>query len=364
MTRFPLLDNVYANSEASIQGHYLTSAASVPDYVTRNWVQQYGGRGRPNDFGTFAVSWPGNGFLFNQAEQQGISYFNYGEGFVGGFPSVADRNRTPAILAAITAVQAKSDLGPPFGGCFPSDLTIGTALDGGEIFDSSLPSGAPAGSYSHVDCFRSRLAQQLQAGAVPAFNYVTLTSDHTRGTQPGFPTPTSMVADSDLAIGQIVDTISHSSIWDSSAIFIVEDDSQDGADHVDAHRIPVAVISPFAKAGAVIHTRYDVLSVVRTIELILGMKPLSINDALATPMYDVFASTRVNTEPVRALVPKVDLLARNTATSPDAQWATSLTLSRPDSVSQADLDVILWHSVHGASSKAPPPGPGASGEDD
>lgn len=182
------------------------------------------------------------------------------------------------------------------------------------------------------------------------------------GTQPGFPVPTSMVADSDLAIGQLVETISHSSIWGSSAIFIVEDDSQDGADHVNAHRIPVAVISPYAKSGAVLHTRYDLLSVVRSIELILGMKPLSLNDALATPMYDVFGLTPANSAPIKAIVPAIDLLKMNTIKSPDAEWSKSLPLGKPDLVSQAILDIILWHSVHGAKSTPPPPGPGAEGE--
>lgn len=363
--RFPLLDNVYANSEASVQGHFWTTAALVPDYVTRNWVQNYSGRGRQNDFGTYAASSPGNSILFTQAQKQGVSYFNYGEGLIGGFSSVPDRDRTPELLKQITAIEANSDLGPPFSGCYPSDVNIGTALDAAnsEIFDSSLPANAPAGSYSHVDCFRERFAKQVAQGTVPSLNYLTLTSDHTRGTQPSFPVPTSMVADSDLAIGQLIDTISHSPIWPSSAIFIVEDDSQDGADHVNAHRIPVAVVSPYAKAGAVVHTRYDLVSVLRSIELILGLKPLSLNDGLATPMYDAFAPTAVNSAPVTAIVPSVDLLLRNTAASPDSMWSTSLPLGQPDQVSQADLDRILWHSVKGANSEPPPPGPGAEGEE-
>ena len=364
VSRFPLLDGVLANSEASMQGHYWTSSAMVPDYVSRNWVQQYAGRGRPNDFGSYAVTWPGNGYIFGQAETQGVSYYNYGEAFDGGFAQVADRDRTPAILAMQKKVQAKSDLGPPFGGCFPADTGIGTALDNGEIFDSSMPTGAPKGSYSHVDCFRTRFAQQLTSGSVPALSYLSLTSDHTRGTQPGYPTPTSMIADSDLAIGQLVDTISHSSIWSSSAIFIVEDDSQDGADHVNAHRIPVAVVSPYAKANVVLHTRYDLLSVVRSIEMILGLDPLSLNDALASPMYDVFASTPVNSAPLSATVPAVNLLEMNSAAAPDSEWSTSLALGQPDQVPQATLDAIIWHSVYGADSTPPPPGPGASGQDD
>ncbi len=363
VSRFPLLDAVYANSEASIQGHYWTAAAMVPDYVTRNWIQQYGGRNRPNDFGTYSVSWPGNGFLFDQADQQGISYFNYGEGFVGGgAPGVVDRDLTAQMAKANAKVLAKSDLGPPFGGCYPSDLTIGTALDGGQIFDSSLPTGAAAGSYSHVDCFRQRFATQVAANAVPTLNYLTLTSDHTRGTQPGYPLPKSMVADSDLGVGQIIDTISHSPIWSSSAIFVVEDDSQDGADHVDAHRIPVLVVSPYARSRAVIHTRYDLLSAVRSVELIAGLKPLTLNDALATPMYSAFSSKPENLEAYTAITPSADLLATNGPDAPDSPWSSRLALDKPDQVSQADLDVILWHSVHGADSSAPPPGPRAEGE--
>ncbi|HZM65344.1 MAG TPA: alkaline phosphatase family protein [Nakamurella sp.] len=359
VTRFPLLDHVYANSEASIEGHYWTSAATVPDYVNRNWIQNYAGRGRPSDFGQYAVTFPGNGFLFDQAQRQKISYFNYGEAFAGDEPIIPDRNRSAVQLAESKRVAANSDLGPPFGGCYPGDMGIGSALDGNETFDSSLPAGAPAGSYSHVDCFRQRFAQQLAANAVPSFNYMSLTSDHTRGTQQGFPTPTAMVADSDQAVGQIVDTISHSSIWKSSAIFVVEDDSQDGADHVDAHRIPAMVISPFAKKGAVVNDRYDLLSVTRSMELILGMKALSINDVLATPMYDVFTPTAANIAAVTAIPSNVDLLERNTAISPLARESSKLPLGQTDEVPQWQLDNILWQSVFGAGSTAPPPGPGA-----
>jgi YVTN family beta-propeller protein len=363
VTRFPLLDNVNANSEASIEGHFWTTSASVSDYVSRNWVHEYAGRGRPNDFGVYAVTFPGNGFLFDQAERQKISYFNYGEGLANVWPDVPDRNRSNAQLAIAEKVAANSDLGAPSKGCFPSDVTIGTAMDGGEIFDSSLPVGAPAGSYSHVDCFRKRFADQSAADAVPAFNYISLTSDHTRGTAAGFPTPSAMVADSDQAVGELVDSISHSSIWSSSAIFVVEDDSQDGADHVNAHRIPAMVISPFARSGAVIHSRYDLVSVVHSIELILGLNPLGVNDALATPMYEAFTPTADNAEPVSAIPSGVDLLSRNSATAPDARLSSRLKLERTDEVPQQELDSILWHSVYGANSAPPPPGPGAEPED-
>ena len=371
VTRFPLLDHVYANSEASIQGHYWTSSAGVPDYVDRNWVQNYAARGRPNDFGLFAVTFPGNGFLFDQAERQHISYFNYGE-IAGNEPDVPDRDRTPELLARAKRVAANSDLGPGVqpDGTYPAIGPIGQVagsdpsdpLDG-EIFDSSLPAGAPPVSYSRIDSFRARFAEQLATGSVPAFNYLCLTGDHTRGTQTGFPVPTAMVADNDLALGQLVDTISHSSIWMSSAIFVVEDDSQDAADHVDAHRIPAAVISPYAEEGAIIHRRYDLLSVIRSMELIIGMKALSLNDALATPMYDAFTTRPLNAAPVDAIPANVDLLERNTAAAPWVALSDGLDLGAVDAVSQAELDAVLWKSVYGLDATPPPPGPNAEWED-
>jgi DNA-binding beta-propeller fold protein YncE len=371
VTRFPLLDHVFANSEASIQGHFWTAAASVPDYVDRNWVQEYAGRGRPNDFGVYAVTFPGNGFLFNQAERQHISYFNYGEAIAGDEPGIRDRNQTPELVAQESAVAANSDLGPGLtvNGTYPSDLSIGQVLgadqtnpQSGEIFSCSLPPGAPPGSYSCMDSFRARFESQIATGTVPTFNYLTMTSDHTRGTQTGFPTPSAMVADGDLALGQLVDLISHSRIWSSSVIFVVEDDSQDGADHVNAHRIPVAVISPYAREGAIIHRRYDLLSVVRSMELIMGMKALSLNDALATPMYDAFTSEPLNAAPVDVIIPAVDLLERNMAAAPWAALSNSLPLGEVDAVPQGQLDAILWKSVYGADSTPPPAGPEAERE--
>src|SRR5207237_6181181 len=133
-----------------------------------------------------------------------------------------------------------------------------------------------------------KLTAQLATSSVPAFNYMVLPSDHTVGTSPGGRTPRAMIAENDYALGQIVDLISHSSIWNSSLILVVEDDSQDGADHVDAHRIPALVISPFTKKGAVIHTRYDMVSFIRTLELPIGMKPLGLSDALSVAPHHPF----------------------------------------------------------------------------
>jgi YVTN family beta-propeller protein len=377
--RFPLLDHVYANSEASQDGHMWTSAANVTDHMLKSWQQisnlfgDYGARGRPLETGVLAVSFPPKGFLFDQAIRDKISFFNYGEAYGGDFPlpypqipllaSTVDKDRGPAEVAAAAAKFANSDFNTPgrAGDCFPNGFYLAVdVLTGKQVFDSSLPLGIDG--ESRTDCFRSRLAQQLASGSVPAFNYLTLTSDHTQGLAAGARTPQAFVADNDLGTAQIIDTISHSAIWPESAIFVVEDDSQDGADHVDAHRIPALVVSPYAKAGAVVHTRYDQLSAIRTMELILGMHPLSLNDALATPMYDAFDSAPSNIAPYDAITPAQDLNARNPTSGPGARAASKLDLRTIDSVPQRTLDRMIWHAVHGQRSTPPPPGPNATPE--
>jgi DNA-binding beta-propeller fold protein YncE len=360
--RFPLLDHLYANSEASIDGHFWTSAAKVSDYVEKSWFQNYGGRGRPYDFGVYAVTFPQDGFLFDQADRDGVSWFNYGEAIAGLVPVSADKDRTPDVAADETRKLAKSDLGQ--NGCYPNDSSVGKdSVSGQEVFDSSLPTGAPTGSASRFDCFSQRFATQLATNTVPALNYLVLTNDHTRGLEPGAHTPLAMVADNDLALGQIVERISHSPIWSSSAIFVVEDDSQDGADHVDAHRTEAAVISPYARRGAVVQNRYDQLSIIRSIELLLGMRPLGLFDSLATPMYDAFSPTPDNGEPYDSTSEQVDLLDRNADTATNRALSAGLDLNHGvDRVPQRTLDSVLWKSVHGASATPPPPGPNADPE--
>jgi len=169
-----------------------------------------------------------------------------------------------------------------------------------------------------------------------------------------------MIADNDLATAQIVDTISHSRIWAHTAIFVVEDDSQDGADHVDAHRTVAAVISPYARRGAVVHDRYDQLSMIRSIELIIGMRPLSLNDALATPMYDAFQSTPANIAAVQALPERQNLLATNPSGTLGARLSAQQDFRDIDAVPQHTLDNLLWMSVHGLRSAPPLPGPNAT----
>jgi phospholipase C len=164
-------------------------------------------------------------------------------------------------------------------------------------------------------------------------------------------------------VGQVVDAISHSSIWHSSLILVMEDDSQDGADHVDAHRIPALAISPYTKRGAVVHGRYDQLSFLRTAEIIMGMKPLNLAEALAVPLYYAMTGTAGNSAPYDAIRPNVNMTATNPNTTANRQASSGLPLNSLDQVPQRKLDAMLWHYRHGFGSSPPPPGPNASAED-
>jgi hypothetical protein len=372
--RFPLLDHVYANSEASIDGHFWTSAGSVSDYVVKNWHANYADRDRPYDFGVYSVTWPAAGFLFDQAEKEGISWFNYGEAVAGTVP-LNDLDRNAEETAEVAAKFGKSDLGPLTPGpqppapapCFTNDAGTGVnVLNGQEVYDSSRPAGAnPANTESRFQCFQQRFESQLSSNSVPAFNYLTYANDHTEGTTPGRRTPDAMIASNDLAVGETVDLISHSPIWNSSLILVVEDDSQDGADHVDAHRMPALAISPYTRRGAVVHERYDFLSFIRTMELVTGMKPLNLFDATAVPLYAAFdADASDNDEPFDAITPDLDLTATNPSNAPNAKLSQRLPLETPDQVPQRVLDRILWQYRYGAGTLPPPPGPNASGIDD
>jgi DNA-binding beta-propeller fold protein YncE len=363
--RFPLLDRFYADSEASIDGHYWTAAGDVSDYVHRTWRQNYTGRKYPSDAWFLQIAYPQSGFIFDRADEQHVSWVNLGEG-VAHLAPLPDRDRNAADTEGVLRRQSKSDLGwlTP-GGCY--DPFIGADdLTGVRQYDSSRPPGAPADAGSRVDCFRQRFFKWVASDSLPSLVYMTLPNDHTNGGTPHRHTPRAMLADNDLALGQVIDLVSHSKYWKSSVFFVVEDDSQDGIDHQDAHRIPALVAGPYVKRGAVIHTPYDFLSVLRSVELILGLRPLNLYDAHATPMYDVFNGSASNNEPFAALPATYPLLEENPAspTSAAARAAAEHDTTIPDHISQRLLDTVLWKSVHGAKSKPPPPGPNAIAEDE
>ena len=358
---FSLLDHVYADSEVSVDGHLITSGGYATDYVQRATPANYSGRGRAFDFGVFPVTFPPNDFLFDQAVRQGISFRNYGEQAAGVSPTANDGRPTYSSVVANTDVQ------------YPGNLQIGCSLTGGGgptiapttcTQDSGAlgTSGTVTAPVSRFNDFAAEFSAQVATGTVPALNYLILPNDHTNGTSPGGYSPQALIADNDLALGQIVDLISHSSIWSNTAIFVVEDDSQDGADHVDAHRMPALVMSPWAqRGGPEVPTRYDQYSVIRTIELILGLGQLSLNDGYATPMYDAFTTTpSVSGTRYTAIQPTQSLTQINGANAPAAAMSAALPWTKLDAVPQEVSDQILWHSVHGDASRPPAPGPHAS----
>jgi DNA-binding beta-propeller fold protein YncE len=356
---FPLLDNFYADSEVSVDGHIITAGGYATDFVQRALHANYSGRGRSVNFGQDPVTLPPNDFIFDQAVRQGVSFQNFGEFNAGTTPQADDGRPT----------YAQSQAGfvggyPLFFGCDNAGLVPVTATDHAVACDSDSGTLGPVGNAdvanSRFDFFQADFDREVATDTVPSFSYLTLPNDHTNGVQANYPTPASLVADNDLGLGQIVDLISHSSIWSSSAIFVVEDDSQDGADHVDAHRMPAFVISPWAKHDVVVHTRYDQYSALRTVELLLGLRPLSINDALAEPMYDCFVASdhAPNLTPYSAIAPthRLDSVQSAAPIGIDAV----LPYNTIDLVPQHLFDDALYRSVYGPNFRPPPAGPHAS----
>ncbi|MEI7889102.1 MAG: alkaline phosphatase family protein [Actinomycetes bacterium] len=379
--RFPLLDHFYANSEVSVDGHIITSMGTAIDYSQRALHANYANRGRLFDF-IYPISFAPKVSIFDQAVRQGVSAINYGEN-ESGSSVVCSASQGPSCKdssddgrSTYAAVKAANDRSyPQTFGC-AADPTLDKALKKATLLNSKyceMDSSANGLKHkvfsstiyhSRLDYWRDKFATQLAANSVPALTYLTFVNDHTNGVKAGIPTPKALVADNDLAIGQFIETLSKSKIWSESAVFIVEDDSQDGADHVDAHRMPAFVISPWAKKGAVVHTRYDQNSALRSAMLLLGLNPLTLGDALATPMYDAFARTTdtPDTAKYTAIKPKYSLTSVTSAGVARAagKLAAALPYESLDMVPQQLFDQVIWQSVFGPHSKAPVPGPNAS----
>ena len=356
--QFPLLDHFYADSEVSVDGHIITSGAYATDFVLKALHPNYSNRGRIANFGQDPVTLPPDGFVFDQAARQGVSFRNYGEYSAGDLPQSDDGRPTYRTVQANTAWGYPIFFGCDNFGVAPNGVNNAAVCD--QDSGSPGPAGQADAARSRFDFFQASFDAELATNTVPALTYLTLPNDHTNGVQLHYPTPKAMVADNDLGLGQLVQLISHSPIWPESAIFVEEDDSQDGADHVDAHRMPAFVISPWARHGAVVHTRYDQESILRTVELILGLRPLSLYDGLAEPMYDAFVSgdSRPDPTPYCAVTPAQPLT--ELTTTPPVGLAASLPYNDVDLVPQPLFDQVLWLSVYGPTVPAPGPGPNAS----
>jgi len=316
---FVLLDNFYVDAEVSADGHNWSMAGYATDFTEKTWPSNYSGRGGNYDFdGSRPVANPTKGFIWNYCQRAGISFRNYGE-FEDNGPPTLDVLKDPDHY------------------CRPY---IGWNLDTQDIRRESI--------------FERDFDSLLQAGSVPHFSTIYLPNDHTSGLTKGDYSPVAQIADNDLALGRLVDHISHSAIWSQSAIFVLEDDAQDGPDHVDAHRSPAFVIGPYIKHATVDHTLYSTTAMLRTMELILGLPPMSQYDAAATPLFNSFTpipdSTAYNAVPAG-----VSIDTRNTALTPSAILSSRFDLSRADAVPDAQLNEVLWKAVKGENSIVPAP---------
>jgi hypothetical protein len=271
---------------------------------------------------SFLATYPARGYLWDQAAKAGVSYRSYGE-FV--------RNARKAGGQASPSIPILKDhIDPYYHG-----------------FDLDYPDVKRAAR------FISELQRLEAEGEMPRLQVVRLGNDHTQGTRVDKHTPTALVADNDLALGQIVEAVTHSKFWPTTAIFVLEDDAQNGPDHVDAHRIPAFVISPYTKRG-VDSALYSTTSMLRTIELILGLQPMSQFDAAAAPMFGSFAPT-ANPATYTARPAQVNLDEKNPKEAWGAVTSSSMNFREADRADDIALNEIVWRSVKGANSPMPAP---------
>jgi YVTN family beta-propeller protein len=314
---FVLLDNFYVDAEVSADGHNWSMAAYATDYLEKTWPTGYGGRGGNYDGeGNRAIANNKNGFLWDHCKRAGISYRTYGE-FADDYKA-----NIPVLENHFCPYYTSWDQ---------------------KIRDTT-----------RVNQWKRDFDSLLSVNALPRFNTLRIINDHTEGLRKGRPTPFAHVADNDLAVGMFVDYLSRSPVWKESVVFVVEDDAQNGADHVDAHRSTAYVAGGFVKRKMVDHTMYSTSSMVRTIELILGIPPMSQYDAAATPMWRCFSAIPDLTA-FQSVPPQTDITEKNTAMNEWQLRSEKFDLTKEDAVPDLEFNIVLWHAVKGES--VPFPGP-------
>ena len=313
---FVLLDNFYVDAEVSADGHNWSMAAYANDYVEKTWVTSYGGRGGTYDYeGSRDIAHPKNGFIWDYAQRAGVSFRSYGE-------FAEQRMKLPNL-------KNNCSLKYPGYNLSIKDVT-------------------------RFEAWKADFDSLLTKNSVPNLNIIRLGNDHTAGARVGMPTTEAMVADNDLAVGKLVEHLSKSGIWEQSVIFILEDDAQNGSDHVDAHRSTAYVAGGFVKRGYVDHTMYSTSSMLRTMELILGIPPMSQYDAAATPMWRSFSKIP-NNQPFIARKNNINLDERNVAVNRNSIKSAEFDLSKPDLINDLEFSQIVWQSVKGLKSSMPAP---------
>jgi len=324
--QYVILDNLYCDGEVSVDGHSWSDAAYATDFNERYWPPTYAGR---SDALPSRAYVPSAGHLWDVAQRKGLTYRSYGE--------YAARASTGTTMdAAPGASGLVGHVSKEYLGSRQRDTdNVAVFLREFKQYENNYDSEDP----------NLRL---------PNFVVMSMPEDHTKGTLPGAFTPQAMVANNDYAIGQLVDAVSHSRYWPNTAIFIIEDDAQDGPDHVDARRTVGLVISPYVKRGIVDNTLYSTSSFVRSIELLLGMPPMSQYDAAAMPLYASFGAVPEIT-PFSVIAPKIDVNAKNTKQSPGAEESMKMDFTDLDRAPMHALNEVIWQSVKGVSAPMPPP---------
>jgi len=396
--QFGVLDNFYCSGEVSGDGHQWSTAAITSDYNEQTWQIAYRGHERTYDYqGTVADEYPldhnepdiddpSTGFLWDNVARHGLSYRDYGE-FVDALwcnrtrrgASPKQGTPTPAEAMCPRSQVWKGELlapnvGNPHGGPSPWPWPVPLFKEVKPTkavlrdhfdplypdFETDYPDQLRADEFLNefAAYVRARESHENPQFQLPTFVLLYLPDDHTGGTRPDHPRPAASIADNDLALGRVVDAVSHSPYWDDTAIFVVEDDAQDGGDHVDAHRSIAFVISKYSPGTVdnpyVAHQFYTTVNMVHTMEMLLGIPPMNQNDAYAPAMGPMFSGS--GTQPAFAAdyrnLTNGLIYETNKATAPGAKASAKMDFSRPDAADAAKLNEILWRDQKGS---APPP---------
>ncbi len=305
---FVLLDNFFCDGEVSADGHEWSMGAYATDYLEKTWPTNYGGRGGDYDGEGIRLVANNKDYLWNQCQKKNVSYRTYGE-FTNGIVATI-----PVLRDHFSRTYTGWDMGT-------RDTTR---------------------FYQWKKEFDSLIA----INAVPHFNSMRFSSDHTEGLRKGHPSPFADVADNDLAMGLFIEYLSHSKIWDQCAVFAIEDDAQNGPDHVDAHRTTAYVAGGLVKSGYVDHTPYSTTSMIRTIELILGLNPMTQYDAAAQPMWRSFNANKKHAS-FSSVPARVDLNEKNTAMNEWQLRSEKFNFAREDAVPDLEFNAVLWHALKG-----------------
>ncbi|MFB6454965.1 alkaline phosphatase family protein [Chitinophaga sp. Hz27] len=314
---YVLLDNFYVDAEVSADGHNWSMAAYATDVVEKTWPTSYGNRGGTTNYeGGRPVTYPKDGFIWDYCKRAGVSFRSYGE--FGSF--------NKAQLKTLEGHMS------PYSPGFDMDIK----------------------DQVRVDAWQHDFDSLLAINQVPQFSTIRISNDHTSGQRKGKPSPRAAVADNDLAVGRLLEHLSHSPIWKESVVFILEDDAQNGPDHVDAHRSPAFVIGPYVKRKAVVSSMYSTSGFLRTMELILGLPPMSQYDAAALPLYECFTNTPDLT-PYTVKPALVDLEERNVAVNESSKRSEKFDLTKEDAAPDLELNEVIWKAIKGEHSVMPAP---------